>query len=63
MTDLEFILLVKEISISEVCKNENISYSNLIRGKTTKENEKKIADILKLKINNIYSSIVLDRRV
>lgn len=64
MDDLEFILYVKDnINIVKICKDNNIRYENMIRGRTTKENTKKVADELKLAINKCYSSIVLDRSI
>lgn len=59
MSDSEFIEKYKNLkSIGKVCKELNINYPNLCRRKTTKENEKKVADILKQEIIDLYSDII-----
>lgn len=61
MSDLEFILLYRNMkSAGEVCKDFKIDYSNLSRGKSTKENEKIVADELKKEIIKVYSEIILN---
>lgn len=55
MSDYDFILSVKEMkSISEICDRLKIDYSNLITGRSTKENEKKVADLLRVEVLKIY---------
>ena len=39
---LEKIKNISKISISDICKEFKINRSNLLNGKTTKENEKKV---------------------
>lgn len=63
MDDLEFILEVKNMNkINNICKDLNIDYSNLIKGKSKKENIEKVADILENEIVRLYSLILLKRR-
>ena len=63
MNDLEFILEVKNMNkINNICKDLNIDYSNLIKGRTKKENIEKVADILENEIVRLYSLILLKRR-
>ena len=58
--DLEFIKAVKEMkSISDICEEMKINYTNLVYGKTTKENEQKVANALKVEILKIYALIKL----
>lgn len=60
MNDLEFIKAVKEMkSISEICDELKINYTNLVYGKTTKENEEKVANVLKVEILKLYALIKL----
>lgn len=60
MSDLEFINKYKNMkSAGKVCRDLKIDYPNLSRGKTTKENEKKVADELKKEIINLYNDIIL----
>ena len=59
--DYSFILKYRELkTIGQVCKNLSIDYSNLINGKTSKENYKKVADELKKQVIELYSSIMID---
>ena len=61
MSDLNFILKYKDIKkISEFCEEENINYSNLVNGRTTEENEQKIANLCKKEVINLYSEIIKD---
>lgn len=56
MNDYDFILEYKNLnSISDICKRVNINYSNLINGKTSKENEKKVASIIEVELLKIVS--------
>ena len=60
MSDLEFINKYKNMkSAGKVCRDLKIDYPNLSRGKTTKENEKKVADELKKEIINLYNDIII----
>lgn len=47
MKDIELIHKIKNIKISNICKSNNLDYTNLIYGRTSKENTKKIADELR----------------
>lgn len=40
-------------TIGDICKDLEISYANLIQGKTTKENEHKVVQELKLELYKI----------
>lgn len=54
MEDFDIIMQFKNMkSIGDICKELNIDYSNLIRGKSTKENEHKVAQELKLELYKI----------
>ena len=58
---MTFILKYKDIKkISEFCEEENINYSNLVNGRTTEENEQKIANLCKKEVINLYSEIIKD---
>ena len=51
MDDYNFILAIKDLkTIPKICKELEIDYTNLIKGRSTAENEKKVASILKLEI-------------
>lgn len=59
--DYSFILKYRELkTIGQVCKNLSIDYSNLINGKTSKENYKKVADELKRQVIELYSNIIAE---
>lgn len=61
MSDLNFIMEYKNMkSVAKVCKDLKIDYPNLSRGKTSKENEKKVADELKKQILKLYSDIIIN---
>ena len=47
MKDIELIHKIKNIKISNICKRNSLDYTNLIYGRTSKENTKKIADELR----------------
>lgn len=54
MKDIEIIQAFKKMrSIGDICKDLNINYANLIQGKTTKENEHKVVQELKLELYKI----------
>lgn len=51
MNDYDIILEFRKMkSIGDICKDLGIDYSNLIRGKTSKENEHKVVQELKLEL-------------
>ena len=59
--DYSFILKYRELNtIGQICKNLSIDYSNLINGKTSKENYKKVADELKKQVIELYSNIITE---
>lgn len=59
--DYSFILKYRELrTIGQVCKDLSIDYSNLINGKTSKENYKKVADELKRQVIELYSNIIAE---
>ena len=47
MKDIELIHKIKNIKLGNICKNNKVDYTNLIYGRTSKENTKKIADELR----------------
>lgn len=54
MKDFEIIQAFKNMrSIGEICKDLGINYANLIQGKSTKENEHKVVQELKLELYKI----------
>ena len=56
MDDLDFIKAYKDMkSISDICEEYKINYTNLIYGKTTSENEQKVVNDLKMEILKIYA--------
>ena len=60
MEDYDLILAYKDMkSISDICKENNINYSNLVNGKSSKENEKKVSEQLKREIYKIFSLLKL----
>ena len=58
MGDYDLITSYKEMkSIKKICEELEIDYSNLINGKTSKENEKKVSDRIKVECFKMYSII------
>lgn len=57
MKDIELIHKIKNIKISNICKSNKIDYTNLIYGRTSKENTKKIANELR---RELYPILVDD---
>lgn len=53
MDYLDKIKQLSKISISQVCRELKINRSNLLDGRTTKENEKKVYDAIISKYENI----------
>ena len=47
MKDIELIHKIKNIKLGNICKRNNLDYTNLIYGRTSKENTKRIADELR----------------
>lgn len=60
MEDFDLITMYKEMkSIKKICEDLEIDYSNLLTGRTTKENEKQVACKIKVEIFKMYSIIKL----
>lgn len=56
MDELDLIKAYQDMkALSIICEENKINYSNLINGKTTKDNEKKIANAVKMEILKIYA--------
>ena len=54
MEDFEIIMQFKNMkTIGEICKELKVDYSNLISGKSTKANEHRVAQALKLELYKI----------
>ena len=54
MKDFEIIMQFKNMkTIGEICKELKIDYSNLISGKSTKGNEHRVVQALKLELYKI----------
>lgn len=54
MEDFEIIMQFKNMkTIGEICKELKIDYSNLISGKSTKDNEHRVVQALKLELYKI----------
>lgn len=61
MTNLEFIDLYKNMkTIKDFCDIIGVNYSNLVHGKSTKENEAKIATLCKFEIIRLNSEVMKD---
>lgn len=54
MNDLDFIKGFSKITITGACKVENVSRQNLLNGKTTKENERKVRERLESDLALLY---------
>lgn len=62
MTNLEIITEYRKLKkIGIVCKELGINQSNLIYGRSTKENEEIVANVIKDEIKKIYAEILLNR--
>lgn len=60
MEDFDIITSYKEMkSIKKICEELKVDYSNLMNGKATKENEKKVADKIKVECFKMYSILKL----
>lgn len=61
MTSLEFINEYRKMkSVGDLCKITGVNHSNLIKGKTTRENENKIATLCKFEIIRLYGEVMKD---
>ena len=61
MKDLEYIKKFSKISITKVCKELGINRGNLLSGRTTPENIKKVRDELERKVSKIYLEEVIEK--
>lgn len=60
MEDFDIIISYKEMkSIKKICEELEVDYSNLMNGKATKENEKKVASKIKVECFKMYSILKL----
>lgn len=60
MEDFDIITSYKEMkSIKKICEELDVDYSNLMNGKATKENEKKVANKIKVECFKMYSILKL----
>lgn len=59
MTDYEFIKGFQEIKISKICEDKIINASNLLNGRTTDENYKKVKDEI---IRELLMLIIKDKK-
>jgi len=58
--NLELILALKNMKkLSVICREYNINYSNLVQGKSSKENEKLIADEIKKEIVKLIDVFII----
>ena len=58
--NLELILALKNMKkLSVICREHNINYSNLVQGKSSKENEKLIADEIKKEIVKLIDVFII----
>lgn len=61
MTSLEFINEYRNMkSIGDLCKIIGVNQSNLIQGRSTIENEQKIATLCKFEIIRLYQEVIKD---
>ena len=61
MTNMEFINEYRNMkSVGDFCKITGVNHSNLINGKTTSENESKIATLCKFEIIRLYGEVMKD---
>lgn len=54
MEDLEYIKKFNNIQITKVCKKLNIDYANLISGRSSKKNEKRVRQELESEFAKLY---------
>ena len=55
--NLEKIKQISKINVSKVCKDLKINRANLLNGRTTKENEKKVLDELIKRYEEVKSQL------
>ena len=55
---LEAIKKISKINISKICKKLKINRANLLNGKSTKENEKKVYDMLIKEYEKIKKEVI-----
>lgn len=62
MKNLEFIKQIKDMkSPREICIENNIDYTNLIKGRLKEEKEELVASFLKKQIIEMYDLILFDK--
>lgn len=54
MDDLEYIKNFSKISVKDVCEKKKVDRSNVINGRTTKENIKKVRKGIENEIAKLY---------
>lgn len=54
MEDLEYIKNFSRITIKGICENKNIDRANVINGRTSKENIKKVREGIENEIAKLY---------
>ena len=60
--DLDYIKKFSKISVQEICKQENVNRSNLLYGRSTKENSKKVRRGIESEIAKLYVKRIEDER-
>ena len=54
MNDLEYIKQFGKIAVSRICRKLHIDYVNLMMGRTSKANEKKVRKALESELAKLY---------
>lgn len=57
MSDLDLIKKFREIQITKICKSVGVDYANLISGRASKENVKKVKDELFNQLSYLLKNI------
>lgn len=52
--DLEYIKQFSKIFVSRICRENNVNYQNLMNGRSTKENSKKIRKAIESELVKVY---------
>ena len=52
--DLEYIKQFSKIFVSRICRENNVNYQNLMNGRSTPENSKKIRNAIESEVVKIY---------
>lgn len=60
--DLEYIKKFSKISVQGICKKENVNRSNLLYGRSTRENSKKVRRGIESEIAKLYAKRIVDER-